>query len=103
MTEVFLNKLRGDYHERSYVAAYFMYILPRICVSTNQRNRCISAISQAIIDGEQTMIEALQRVYWSYPNDWGDEFHKQLEDLKESNPDLHHHFFGGFEEDALPF
>jgi uncharacterized protein (TIGR02391 family) len=97
---VLLDKLEDeDFSVRSYVAKYFMSVLPHVCDTSYQRDRFVKAISDAARAGDYQVRDGLAHSIWSFPDDWRDAIFESLKDLKESDPD----FYNALDSAILPF
>lgn len=90
---VLLNKLSDERSwVRSYVARYFMSVLPRVFDTDWGRDLCIKAIFDAVKAGDSDTKDSLARFSGTLPEDWRNAFRESLEDLKESDPDYYRRF-----------
>ena len=87
-TKLLLAKLEDtDRDKRHYVAKFFMFRLPEICLEEGDIRRAIRAIASAIREGDSNLRDALITHVRQFPEMWQTQFIVALEDVTDpSNP-----------------
>lgn len=110
--QILLKKLRGNDYEQNYVAKFFLSVLPDTIDSTmsdfitkHRKEQCIRAIVQAVSNplGPNILREKfLEKCH--FPEDWQSLILKEIEAVKEIDPEYFDKFINSFDyDDDIPF
>lgn len=88
---------------RRYVTEYFMAYLPDVVTKEWMKERCLKAISKAIINNDEVIKDGFRDSRYHFPEEWRQEFEDLLKDVK--NDDGTPFFVNSFGSnvDDIPF